>query len=157
MNARPQDLGSQQGLASPKTLLRGRIDGTEPAVRHTLTRLQRETDALGLPTERWSEIVIVLGEVLNNIVEHALAGRKDGWIDVVITLRDGRLFAQTRDDGRPLPLALLTHGTLPDNSGPVEDLPEGGFGWFIIHSLAKDMTYERDDGLNRLSFNLAAR
>ncbi|WP_348540063.1 hypothetical protein [Ruegeria sp. HKCCE4148] len=30
-------------------------------------------------------------------------------------------------------------------------MPEGGFGWFLIHQLTSDIQYERRDGCNRLS------
>ena len=34
-------------------------------------------------------------------------------------------------------------GTLPDLGVEVQDMPEGGFGWFLIRSLVDEMTYER--------------
>ena len=36
-----------------------------------------------------------------------------------------------------------------------EDLPEGGFGWFLIQDLAKDVLYARVENENRLSLRLA--
>jgi serine/threonine-protein kinase RsbW len=39
--------------------------------------------------------------------------------------------------------------------GAVHTTPEGGFGWFLIRELAKDVRYERVDGENRLSFRIA--
>ncbi|MEL7081583.1 MAG: ATP-binding protein, partial [Pseudomonadota bacterium] len=35
------------------------------------------------------------------------------------------------------------------------DLPEGGFGWFLIKDLAKDVDYKRVGWENRLSLRLA--
>ena len=43
-------------------------------------------------------------------------------------------------------------GKLPDTA--LEDLPEGGFGWHLIHSLTNDLTYLRTGGCNRLRFLL---
>ena len=134
-------------------LFASRCTASDAAVGATLARLQGD-DALGrLDPARVADLVIVLGEVLNNTVEHALAGRDDGWIDLVVRRAGGRLEVETRDDGRPLPPALLAGGTLPQTGASVEDMPEGGFGWFIIHSLVDDMTYEREAGVNHLSFS----
>jgi serine/threonine-protein kinase RsbW len=35
------------------------------------------------------------------------------------------------------------------------DLPEGGFGWFLIQDLARDVTYVRVGSENRLDMRLA--
>jgi serine/threonine-protein kinase RsbW len=35
------------------------------------------------------------------------------------------------------------------------DLPEGGFGWFLIKDLAKDVVYARVEGENRLQLRVA--
>ena len=35
------------------------------------------------------------------------------------------------------------------------DMPEGGFGWFLIKDLAKDVTYHRVEPENHLSLRLA--
>ncbi|MCK0168896.1 ATP-binding protein [Jannaschia sp. S6380] len=103
-----------------------------------------------------SDLAIVLGEVLNNIVEHSVGAGGDGCIGLTVRTRHASLLVETIDRGRPLPPRLLTHAALPEMGGGIPDLPEGGFGWFIIHSLARDMMYERDAGANRLSFRLDA-
>jgi serine/threonine-protein kinase RsbW len=33
-------------------------------------------------------------------------------------------------------------------------LPEGGFGWFLIRTLSRDLDYRREGGRNLLSFRL---
>lgn len=35
------------------------------------------------------------------------------------------------------------------------DMPEGGFGWFIIKDLAKDIVYRRQNGENLLDLRIA--
>ncbi|CTQ49541.1 ATP-binding protein [Jannaschia donghaensis] len=97
---------------------------------------------------------LVLAEILNNIAEHAVP-EHDGEILLVVSSDRGRLHILTEDGGRALPTGLLGAANLPDMGQTVDDLPEGGFGWFIIHTLVDDMVYERDGGMNRLSFSLA--
>jgi serine/threonine-protein kinase RsbW len=35
-----------------------------------------------------------------------------------------------------------------------DDLPEGGFGWFLIRELTKDLQYVRHEDQNRLTFSI---
>ncbi|WP_245605407.1 ATP-binding protein [Roseicyclus elongatus] len=50
---------------------------------------------------------------------------------------------------RPPPPTLAGHAAT--------DLPEGGFGWLLIHQISTALTYRRDGGENRLSLTLPAR
>ena len=135
-------------------LFHDRIPGTDDAVSDVIDRMRTAlaTDPIG--RMKAEDAVIVLGEVLNNAVEHALAGRTDGWLDLTVCAVGGSLEVTARDDGRPMPPMLLGGGDLPDMGDVVADLPEGGFGWFLIHTLADDMIYERADGTNCLTFTL---
>ncbi len=95
---------------------------------------------------------LVVAEVLNNVVEHAQAGRPDGVVTLATWPAEGGLCCEVRDDGRPMPDNTLPEGVLADITGAVEDLPEGGFGWFMIRSLTRDLAYAREGTWNRLSF-----
>lgn len=139
-----------------RTLLRGRVPATEEAVSSVLARLGRVLHGLHVAEEARADILLALGEILNNIVEHSVAGLTDPHIHLDLTRDGARIHVETMDRGRPLPPSLLSSAALPpmpENPGDIDALPEGGFGWFIIHSLAQDMTYERDAGVNRLSFD----
>ena len=140
-----------------RVLVAGRIPATADAVRAKLTRVGDAARRAGLGDGRRSDLEIVLGEVLNNIVEHAFEGRRPGWIDCLVQSggAEDDVHAEIRDDGMPLPpmLLLQDHG-LPELGAAPEDLPEGGFGWFIVHALTDDMMYEREAGENRLTFSL---
>lgn len=52
------------------------------------------------------------------------------------------------DDETPAGLAVNTDVEL-------KDMPEGGFGWFIIKDLAKDVAYTRTLDTNRLDLRIA--
>ncbi len=45
-----------------------------------------------------------------------------------------------------LPIGRLTDPKI------AKDLPEGGFGWFLIRNLSQDLTYDRDEDKNILGF-----
>ncbi|CUH33856.1 serine-protein kinase RsbW [Jannaschia seosinensis] len=132
------------------------LPGTEADVRRTIDDLRAHTEWMDLAAGIVTNALIVLSEVLNNIVEHALANLPSALIQLDIFRIDTGLLIVTTDPGRPLPPTLLSSPKLPDTNGAVDDLPEGGFGWFMIHTLAGDMMYEREDGANRLSFSFAA-
>ena len=57
------------------------------------------------------------------------------------------------DDGVGLPPACLIAPPPPDIEG-VESLPEGGFGWLIIHGLTRSLVYFREGSRNLLAFNI---
>jgi serine/threonine-protein kinase RsbW len=95
---------------------------------------------------------IVLSEALNNIVEHAYAAGT-GLIEVSVQVARGMLTCTIVDRGLPMPGEELPAGRLPDLQGS-DDLPEGGFGWHLIRTLASDLAYRRVDGRNELCFSL---
>ncbi|KIT15670.1 ATP-binding protein [Jannaschia aquimarina] len=142
----------QAASSATPPILSTRIEGSDTAVSKALATLQAGLTSDLLPCR--DDLMIVLGEALNNIVEHALALRTDGVIDLSIANVKDRVSVTIRDNGRPLPPGLLSGADAPSVDCEIDDLPEGGFGWFILHSLADDMVYERLEGVNELSFTL---
>ena len=104
-----------------------------------------------------STVEIALAEALNNIAEHAYAPDSPGPLEIVAHIRDDGLEFVLRDHGRALPGLTLPAGQLPDSDVPLEDLPEGGFGWFLMHSLAESLSYIRENGENRLTLVFAQK
>ena len=121
------------------------------AVRQGLAALMAAEPLRGLSDECRGRAEIVLAEALNNIVEHAYAGAP-GQIDISLRLDGAALSCHIADRGRAMPNLALPLGVLRDLG---DDPPEGGFGWFLIHSLAQSLTYARQDGQNCLRFELA--
>ena len=102
-------------------------------------------------------IEIVGAEILNNVVEHGFAGRavSSPSIAVCAAVHGQRLKFRVVDDGRPMPGGTLPDGTTPDLDGTaVSALPEGGFGWGLIHMLAGDLSYCYADGKNQLEVSI---
>ena len=126
------------------------------AVRHALQRLLDRLGPLELELEEASTVELVLAEALNNIVEHAYgAQRGAGPICIRCTHKTDGLHLRILDQG-----SIMPDGPLPKvaNATPTTlrcDLPEGGFGWFMIQDLAKDVTYARIGAENRLDLRLA--
>lgn len=95
---------------------------------------------------------LVVAEALNNVVEHAYA-RYPGTIEVDIRRRRDQLLVHISDRGLPMPGAEPPLAKAPE-LGAFDDLPEGGFGWFLIRNLVEDLAYHREGDRNLLSFRV---
>lgn len=119
------------------------------ALRSAVARFIRQ-----ISTDEAGTLELVLAEVMNNIVEHSYVGRAPGEITLSI-VRDRRgLSCSISDDGVPLPADHLLRNISQKPRPEPQNLPEGGFGWFLIRDLAEDLGYFRDGGRNLLAFRL---
>lgn len=105
----------------------------------------------GLPAHKADDVKIALAEAINNVVEHAYARISAAQVQVMCRLDQDRLDILISDTGNPLPGYCPPDGVPTKIGTSVQDLPEGGFGWFLIHQLTSDIHYERREGCNRLS------
>ncbi len=137
-----------------KTTLRFVFRSHELSVRRALRSVTEELRRFELTPDTVQKAELVLAEVLNNVVEHSYADNRDGKIELRIFRADGTLACEVCDQGIPMP------GGIPAVSGKPwvrclpDDLPEGGFGWPLICSLAENLRYSRCAGCNRLTFCL---
>ncbi|MEM7643934.1 MAG: ATP-binding protein [Pseudomonadota bacterium] len=130
-----------------------RIGATAQDVSTFLADFTNATTAWPPDEAVLDDAAILLGEFLNNVVEHGEAGPA-AEIQIDVTLDASHLRIATKDSGAPLPATCLADAALPEAGGRIDDLPEGGFGWFIIHQIASDIAYERVDGRNCLAFSI---
>ncbi|MEO9576599.1 MAG: ATP-binding protein [Tateyamaria sp.] len=132
------------------------IQSGEMAVREALAKLLDSLTPLSLDVEESGTVELVMAEALNNIVEHAYPqGDPCGPIDITCShARDG-LHMTVTDSGRAMPDGRTPLGAAVDTDVPFDDMPEGGFGWFLIKDLAKDVSYVRVACQNQLSLRLA--
>jgi len=134
-----------------ETCLELSFPATEVEASGSIARLCAGLADQGLPTHKADDVKIALAEAINNVVEHAYAGIAPAQVQVTCRLELERLDILISDTGKPLPGLRPPDGT-PARIGTVlEELPEGGFGWFLIHQLTSDVHYERHKGCNRLS------
>lgn len=131
------------------------LAASNSAIRLTLGQARDSLLARHLNAEEWGRLETVLAEALNNIVEHACRDLDDRRIALSIRVTSHRIIAQLRDDGHPLPESHLPEGVCPTLTGMPEDLPEGGFGWFLIRTLCDRVAYARVDDTNCLTLYLS--
>ncbi len=132
-----------------------RVMARNPSIREALSDLRGRLERHDLTLEELNTVEVVLAEVMNNVAEHAYAWRQDGEMLVHLRVATDGLHCSVTDEGRAMPDDALPFGGDLDPGMPIDDLPEGGFGWLIIRRLAHDVRYLRQSGVNELSFRLA--
>nr|WP_247738934.1 ATP-binding protein [Shimia sp. R9_2] len=131
------------------------LAGTPQEVRNALETLRQKLTAEEFAACNAGVLELVLAEVLNNVVEHALAGREDGQIVITCNYVEQCWNVEVRDNGAAMPDGQLPAGVMPDVDGAMEELPEGGFGWGLVRTLAEDIDYKRRaSGHNALRFRV---
>lgn len=132
------------------------VESSETAARTALAELLKGLAPLNLTVDDAGTVELVMAEALNNVVEHAYpAGDSPGPIKVSCEHAADGLHLLVVDRGRTMPDGQIPTGATVDLNVDFLDMPEGGFGWFLIKDLADDIRYERVDWENRLMFRLA--
>jgi len=123
-------------------------------VRSSLKSLMHDMEGRDYLPEERGTVELVLAEVLNNVAEHAYEEKGDGRIELDVSYIPGGIAIRLQDFGRPMPNGQTPLGMPANLDVEIDDLPEGGFGWFLIGELAKDLVYERRGETNHLSFRM---
>lgn len=123
-------------------------------VRVLLRRLRQQLTEFGVSEPTCASAELVLAEALNNITEHAYGGEPGGAVQVMSQIGSGMIRFTLSDQGGVLPGSRLPRGKNPDTEVPLQELPEGGFGWMLIRKLTSSVTYDRDEEGNRLIMTL---
>ncbi|NDW00251.1 ATP-binding protein [Salipiger sp. PrR002] len=125
-------------------------------VRAALAEVAAMLSAHQVSPEARGAIELVLAEALNNIVEHAYAPATAGDIGLRVSLEGEQALLQVCDRGSAMPGLVLPEGRLKP-LGHDRDLPEGGFGWYLIRKLASEVRYRRFGGENVLDIVMPLR
>jgi serine/threonine-protein kinase RsbW len=136
---------TQEHLQTPPVLTatcESRLD----EVRDVLVKVDAFLRTACAPAEWIEDVNIILAEVLSNIARHGYPD-ENGPIFLEVHLGEHDLRCRVTDNGVPFdPYSL-------GNTAPVpEQLREGGYGWFLIRSLARGLDYCRTDQANTLTF-----
>ncbi len=91
-------------------------------------------------------VELVLAEILSNIVEHAYGEESIGEVEVVADMLPEQLVCNVQDWGAPFRVWPFPKSALPTCGAGIETLPEGGWGWALIRTVASDLDYRRDAG-----------
>lgn len=127
------------------------------ATRQALHELRVALNRRGIEPALLSRVEMVLAEVFNNVAEHAYADRPGGPVRLTLRATGAGLVATVADRGAPLPGDRLPDGKLPRADVPMPNLPEGGFGWYLIHTGTESLMYRREKGKNHLRLRFSPR
>lgn len=124
-------------------------------VRSTLEGVQQSISDAPAFAEIGDVAQIILGEVLNNIVEHAYQFEAGHPVELILAFGDAALDVRVTDHGITMPEGSPPNGGMPALDADGRDaLPEGGFGWAMIHALTTGLSYSRDGDCNLLAFSI---
>ncbi len=140
---------------SKENELRIILPARENAVRRGLKSIKSGLGPIGFSADELASLELVLAEILNNIVEHAYREDEAGIIEIQMSQTTAGLWCTIIDTGEMMPNGEPPLGLQCDLNCDVADLPEGGFGWFLIRELAHDLEYYHEDGQNHLSFRMS--
>ncbi len=143
--------GAEAGLRLSLT-----IRATPEATREAVSAVRGLMAQAGAAPGLLFRVELVLAEVLNNIGEHAYGGA-GGRVWLKARMEGEALCVTVADRGRPMPGGTMPPGGLPETEVPCERQPEGGFGWYLIHSQADAVRYSREAGQNTLGLRFAPR
>ena len=131
------------------------ISATRDQVSQALVQLNQQLIGLGLARDALIAMELVLAEVMNNIVEHAYCDTGQGDVALEVIVHSNTIWCQLTDNGRPMPDGKLPPARHYDlEKMDISDLPEGGFGWGLIHDLTSSLSYDRNGAQNRLSLSI---
>jgi serine/threonine-protein kinase RsbW len=104
-------------------------------------------------SERIADITLVLAESLNNVIEHAYSYQESGLIEIKARIRGVTMSLQIVDGGLPF-VGPPDEVSVSSPNETLDELPEGGFGWFLIQKLTEDIHFSHSRGKNRLTLVL---
>ncbi len=91
---------------------------------------------------------LTLEEVLVNVIAHGLAGEGGRTIAVSLSLEEGQVRAEVRDDAPPFdPLSAAE----ADTTAPLEQRSVGGLGLHLVRRMTDSVEYRRDGDHNVLT------
>lgn len=140
---------AEQPLLPPFTV---KLAGRERAVRRGIALIMECLAPLKLGKDEAGTVELVLAEAINNIVEHALATTTtETEIELRGSFSENGLKFLIIDQGASMPNNAAPVTKQPNVNVIVPKLPEGGFGWFMIHALASEVHYARIGRKNHLT------
>ncbi len=131
-----------------------RIDDASVTVRHALSQVTKTLQDAHVGQESVGTVEIVIAEALNNVLEHAYAETGPVKIDLSLSAVNQNIIVAITDTGAPMPNLTLPEGKQANLDVATQDLPEGGFGWFLIHEMTEALTYQRHESCNILTLNI---
>ncbi len=101
-----------------------------------------------LPRDLAYQIELCVVEILNNVIEYGYGMQKGNPIEVRCRFEQSSVRIAVVDQARPMESFEIPQ--VDYNPHDVENLPERGFGLFLVHEIMDEVTYETQRKNNRV-------
>jgi serine/threonine-protein kinase RsbW len=110
---------------------------------------------MGMDEIQAGQVELCIAEAATNAIRHAYHGKRGQTVSIAVSTEINRLQIEVCDSGTPMPteeIDRLIHGTEVVEVDGVDRalLKEGGRGLQIIHNLMDEVSYIREESLNRM-------
>ena len=118
-----------------------------------LLYIQGKVEELGL-REEWPDSLVfkvnlVLEELGLNILSYGgVDVERSPEVEITLVSEDDSLTIEVSDDGRPF--NPLEDAVVPDVEALLDERSVGGLGVHLVRTMMDDLSYQRDEGRNRL-------
>ncbi len=103
---------------------------------------------MGFNYEDIEDLKVAISEAMTNAVTHAYQGAEEGEVTVGFGVYEDRLEVMVADYGGSFDLGKVKADIGPyEQSEPIENLREGGFGLFLIDALMDKVEINSDHGV----------
>lgn len=111
------------------------------------TAIQNFSRSNALDDQTQHTLLLVVEELFVNIVRHGYEQAAADTVTIGISVMDdGRLRLEIHDQSEPFDVSKPPPS--PEEVS-LEDMKVGGLGVFLVHQLARQISWERRDGINR--------
>jgi serine/threonine-protein kinase RsbW len=91
------------------------------------------------------DVQLCVAEGINNVIKHSYANQVGHEVIITVTLRKELIMIEISNDGSAMDPRLLRIVTAPSTDNlPIEQLPEGGWGLYIIKTKMDEVTYHNE-------------
>ncbi len=101
---------------------------------------------MNIEAEDIASCEIAIREALNNVIKHAYQNRPNNKINLLISLKSKHITISISDFGKSR--KSIKEATLDFNPKDIENLPEGGFGLYIIEKIMDTTEYKIENDKN---------
>lgn len=131
-----------------------RVSAEQSALGQVTEFIRAGGRGAGFSAERLDELDLIVEELFVNVARYAYRGGGSGVAELRYSLpAEGLLRVEIADQGEAYdPLQLAE----PDLTAKLAERKVGGLGVFLVRRYADALRYRRDDGWNRLEFEMKA-
>ncbi|KJU87088.1 stage II sporulation protein E [Candidatus Magnetobacterium bavaricum] len=86
---------------------------------------------------------LAVEEACTNIIKYAYDDPEQAWINLIVTVTDGKFVITIKDNGQPFDYDSVA---IPDLNATLTDRKTGGMGVYFIKQIMEEMSYEHRNG-----------